>query len=121
MIECIVQTKFIEIILWVFNIILDKSLFPHIWKIGYIVPVFKGEDSFDPSNYRGIAITSCMGKLFALILNDRLTTFLEERNIFKPNQIRFRKGYRTSDHVFVLSSMINSHIRKGKENLWLFC
>ena len=81
MIKCIVQTKFIEIILWVFNIILDKSLFPHIWKIGYIVPVFKGEDSFDPSNYRGIAITSCMGKLFALILNDRLTTFLEERNI----------------------------------------
>ena len=121
--KCIVQTKFIEIILWVFNIILDKLLFPHIWKIGYIVPIFKGEDSFDPSNYRGIAhaITSCIGKLFTLILNDRLTTFLEERNILKPNQIGSRKGYRTSDHVFVLNSMINSYIRKGKENLWLFC
>ena len=111
----IVQTKFIEIILWVFNIISDKSLFPHIWKFGYIVPIFKGEDSFDPSNYRGIAITSCMGKLFTLILNDRLTSFLEERNILKPNQIGFCKGYRTSDHVFVLNSMINSYIRKGKK------
>ena len=111
----IVQTKFIEIILWVFNIISDKSLFPHIWKFGYIVPIFKGEDSFDPSNYRGIAITSCMGKLFTLILNDRLTSFSEERNILKPNQIGFRKGYRTSDHVFVLNSMINSYIRKGKK------
>ena len=115
MIKCIVQTKFIGIILWVFNLILDKSLFPHIWKIGYIVPIFKGEDSFDPSNYRGIAITSCMGKLFTLILNDRLTTFLEKRNILKPNQIGFRKGYRTSDHVFVLNSMIDSYIGKGKK------
>ena len=56
-----------------------------------------------------------MGKLFTLILNDRLTTFLEERNILKPNQIGFRKGYMTSDHVFVLNSMINSYIRKGKK------
>ena len=92
MIKCIVQTKFIEIVLWVFNIILDKSLFPHIWKIGYIVPVFKGEDSFDTSNYRGIVITSCMGKLFTLILNDMLTTFLEKINIFKPYQIGVLQG-----------------------------
>ena len=115
MIKCIVQTKFIGIILWIFNIILDKSLFPHIRKIGYIVPIFKGEDSFDPSNYRGIATTSCMGKLFTLILTDRLTTFLEERNVLKPNKIGFRKRYRTSDHVFVLNTMINCYIRKGRE------
>ena len=41
MIKCIVQTKFRGIILWIFNIILDKSLFPHIWKIEYIVPIFR--------------------------------------------------------------------------------
>ena len=75
--------KFIEIILRVFNLILDKSQFPEIWKIGYIVPIFKGEDSFDPSNYRGIAITSCLGKLFTLILNERSVAFLEKRKIFK--------------------------------------
>ena len=63
-IKCIIETRFVEIILRVFNIILDESQFPEIWKIGYIVPIFKGEDSFDPSNYRGIAITSCLGKLF---------------------------------------------------------
>ena len=41
--------------------------------------------------------------------------FLEERKILKPNKIRFRKGYRTADHVFVLNSMINSYTRKGKK------
>ena len=57
MIKCIIETRFIKIILHVFNLILDKFLFPEIWKIGYIMPIFKGEDSFDPSKYRGIAIT----------------------------------------------------------------
>ena len=57
MIKCIINTRFIETILRVFNLILDKSQFPEIWKIGYIVPIFKGEGSFDPSNYRGIVIT----------------------------------------------------------------
>ena len=115
MVKCIIETRFIEIILHVFNLILDKSQFSEIWKISSIVPIFKGEDSFDPSNYRGIAITSCLGKLFTLILNDRLVAFLEERKILKPNQIGFRKGCRTADHVFVLNSMINSYTRKGKK------
>ena len=79
------------------------------------MPIFKREDSFDPSNYRGIAITSCLGKLFTLMLNERLVAFLEERKILKPNQIGFCKGYRTADHVFVLNSMINSYTRKGKK------
>ena len=82
MIKCIIETRFIEIILHVFNIIFDNSQFPEIWKIGYIVPIFKGEDSFDPSNYRGIAIASCLGKLFTFILNERLVAFLQERKIF---------------------------------------
>ena len=48
------------------------------------------------------------------MLNERLVTFLEKKNL-KPNQIGFRKGYRTVDHVFVLNSMINSSTRKGKK------
>ena len=112
MIKCIIETRFIEIILRVFNLTFDKSQFPEIWKIGHIVPIFKGEDSFDP---RGIAITSCLGKLFTLILNERLVAFLEERKILKPNQIGFCKGYRTADRAFVLNSMINSYTRKGKK------
>ena len=115
MIKCIIETRFIEIILRVLNLILDKSQFPEIWKIGYVVPIFKEEDSFDPSNYRGIAITSCLCKLFTFILNERLVAFLEERKILKPNQTGFRKEYRTADHVFVLNSMINSYTRKGNK------
>ena len=62
MIECIFETRFMEIILHVSNHILDKSQFSEIWKIGYIVPMFKREDSFDPSKI--LSLSSGKGKMF---------------------------------------------------------
>ena len=44
MINCFVHTRFIDIIRAIFNTISSKS---------YIIPIFKSDDYFDPSNYRG--------------------------------------------------------------------
>ena len=83
---------------------------------GYISPVFKAGDIGDPNNYRRITVCSqCLGKFFALIINDRLTKYLDEPNIIHNNQIGFRKGYRTSDHVFVLKSLIDLYTKSDKK------
>ena len=86
-----------------FNKVLKSGIFPHdqLWSVGYISPAFKAGDKDDPNNYRGITVCSFKGKLFTLIINDRLTKYLDEHNIIHNNQIGFRKGYRRlSDHVF---------------------
>ena len=64
------------------------------------------------NNYRGITVCSCLGKFFTLIINDRLTKYLDEHNIVHNNPTGFRKGYRTSDHVFVLKSLIDLYTIK---------
>ena len=51
------------------------------WSEGYIVPLYKSGCRSDPGNYRGICISSCLGKFFTSILNYRLNTFLEEHDI----------------------------------------
>ena len=40
--------------------------------------IFKSGDPCKPENYRGIAINSCIGKLFNCVLNNRLDHFLKE-------------------------------------------
>ena len=55
---------------------------------------------------RPITILSCFGKLFTSVLNIRLQIFLEEYNILEENQAGFRAGYSTTDHIFVLHSLI---------------
>ena len=94
--------------------------------MGYISPVFKAGDMGDPNNYRRITVYSCLGKFFTLIINDRLTKYLDEHNIIHNNQIGFRKGYRTSDppgsdHVFVLKSVIDLYTKNDKKGIRLLC
>ena len=46
-----------------FNKVLNSGIFPQLWSVGYISPVFKAGDIGDPNNRRGITVCSCLGKL----------------------------------------------------------
>jgi hypothetical protein len=56
--------------------------------------------------------------LFAKILNTRLENFLFKRNIIRPEQIGFCKNKRTSDHMFVLKTLIEKYIQNNPKVLF---
>ena len=49
---------------------------------------------------------SCLGKLFATISNVRLTEFCDDKFVLREMQAGFRQRYCTTDHVFVIKSLI---------------
>ena len=102
----------------IFNYILCNGEFPKIWARGIIVPVFKNGSKDDPANYRGLTIGSNICKLFTKILNTRLDQFCIKRNLICPEQIGFCKGKRTSDHIFVLKTLIDKYTQHGKKQLY---
>ena len=75
-------------------------------------------DPKNVNNYRPITILSCLGKLFTSVLNSRLTAFLDSNEILLENQAGFRKGYETTDHIFVLQSLCEILTQRKKK---LFC
>ena len=79
------------------------------WADGYIKTLHKNSNIDDPNNYRGITITSSVGKLFNSILNSRLDNFLEKYNIIDNCQIGFTKKARASDHMFILKCIIDRY------------
>lgn len=101
-----------------FNSILSSGKFPSEWCLGYISPIYKNGCKDDPSNYRGITINSCVGKLFTKLLNIRLEKFLKERGIICEEQIGFTKGKRTADHMFILKTLVDQHTKKGSKPLY---
>ena len=110
------HTRFIDINRAVFNAIYSKSYFPKLRKVGYnIIPIFKSDSSFDPNNYREITVSSCLGKLFTLVINERLIEFLDARNILSQYQKGFRRGYRTADNVFIINTILNSYFSEGEK------
>ena len=75
----------------IFNGILNSCKSPTDWDIGVIMPFTnKKGDRRSPTNYRGITLTSCLGKLFTSILHSKLNKYIQIHNILNPEQPGFR-------------------------------
>ena len=98
-----------------FNIILSSGIYPTEWVQGLIFPIYKTGDPLNPSNYRGIAITSCLSKLFNSILNARLEKYILKNELIRNEQIGFKAGCRTPDHIFKLKTIIDKYLNKSKK------
>ena len=72
-----------------FNTVFKAGLMPNNWCSGLITPISKAGAISDPNNYRGRCVSSCLGKLFCLILNKRLYEHINTQNILHPPQIGF--------------------------------
>lgn len=105
--------KFNTAILKLFNLILSIGHFPDLWSEGIITPIFKSGNKLDPNNYRGICVSSNLGKLFCSILNTRLQDFLREHDVLSKSQIGFMPKQRTTDHIYTLHTLINRHVHQN--------
>ena len=80
--------------------------------------VFKSGIPDNPDNYRGISIGSCFGKVYSMVLFNRLIDAMDNFNLSK-NQIGFLKGYRTADHSFVINSIADHFLKTMKQDVYV--
>lgn len=81
----------VEALLELFNNLHEMEVFPRDWGKAACVQLYKSGDRTDPGNYRGIALISCLGKLYLILWVDRLTnrpeTFLSRlQGGFRPRR-----------------------------------
>lgn len=88
---------------------------------GLICPIYTTGDRTIPGNYRGITLLNVMGKLFTSVLENRLMMWAEEIKCLSEGQFGFRPGRRTTDHLFILSTLIEKTKHEGRTLLYLFC
>jgi len=70
-----------------------------------VVPLPKpGKDTSDPTNYRPIALTSCVCKVMERMVNNRLAWYLERNKTITSTQSGCRKGRPTADQLVRLES-----------------
>lgn len=93
-------TKAEEVFLQMYNDYLCTQVFPVEWKISRLVLLEKPKkNQTDEVSYRPICIVNCVGKLFEILIKNRMETVMEERNILNQNQFGFRKGLSTLNAV----------------------
>ena len=75
-----------------FNDVLRSGEYPSCWLIGHI--------------YRGITLLNCIGKIFTVILGNRLCESAELNKLIPDAQFGFRRNKRTTDCNFILNTLI---------------
>ena len=101
-----------------FNAIYDSGHFPTCWTDGHIVPIHKKGSFNTVENYRGITLLSTLGKLFTRILNNRLTDWAENYQVYIESQAGFRSNMGTVDNIFTLHGLLTHVINQEKK---LYC
>jgi len=75
----------------IFRDSLDSGILPELWKISFITPIFKKGSNSDVSNYRPIAITSSICRVFERLILQHILAHLEANKIISDQQFGFLK------------------------------
>ena len=100
-----------------YNTVLASRIYPNTCARGFIKPIHKIENSRLPTKYRGITITSVIGKWFNAVINNRMLDFIEKHNNMTPEEIAFKNKCRSSDHIFIIKALSDKY-KKNKKSIY---
>ena len=113
--------KSLQTLLDIFNNMWETGKFPENWELATIIPIPKpGKDHTEPTNYRPIALTSCLCKTLERMINARLVWYLEINNLISPVQSGFRSERSTNDNLVRLETFIRDAFVKKEHVVAVF-
>ena len=69
---------------------LEKGIVPNEFKKSTITPIYKAGNKSLAANYRSVALTSHVIKIFEKVIRKHIVKNMDENNLFNPNQHGFR-------------------------------
>lgn len=91
----------------IFNNLLNNRSFPDCWKTARIFPIKKKNlDPSLPESYRPISLLSNLGKIYEIIIYNKLQEHTNKNNLIPDNQFGFRYGHSTIHAITKLTSDI---------------
>ena len=111
----------LSVLLKVYNSIWESKTFPPSWREAVVAPIAKaGKDPKNPTNYRPIALTSCLCKTMERMVNARLMWCLESEGHLCDVRCGFRKNRSTVDHLVRFESFVREAFIKKEHVVAIF-
>ena len=98
----------------IINKTISEGIVPNLLKIARIIPVYKRNDAFLPSNYRPISLLSILDKRLEKITCVRLKQFLKKHNILSQYQFGFRENHSTSHALIDVAEYVYKSLDDNK-------
>ena len=93
---------------YVVNLSIRTLEFPAHWKIGKILPLFKGKglDRQNPASYRPVQLLPSIGKIMERVVQQQMVKFMDETEQWHGNMHAYRKKHSTCTALLQLSDDI---------------
>ena len=90
------------------NLSITKTTFCNKWKLGRLIPLFKGgkSDRLSPSGYRPISILPIVAKIAERAVQRQVVQFMESSNQLNTNTHAYRKLHSTTTAVIQLTDYL---------------
>eukprot|EP00794_Sanderia_malayensis_P011704 gene11704-12922_t len=95
------------------NQCLQNNVIPKVLKHAIITPLHKGGSRSVPANYRPVALTLHLIKIFEKVVRKHMTFYLEENDLLNDNQHGFRAGRSCLSQLLEHYDSILSHMLNG--------
>ena len=93
---------------------MDKGSIPHDLLLVQISPVHKGGNRTDPGQYRPVALTSHLTKLYERVVRKALIQHLEKNNLLPDTQHGFRQHRSTLTQLLSHWDSVLDHLEQGE-------
>ena len=92
---------------------LDCGEIPQMLKQSTITPIHKGGSRKEAKNYRLVALTSHLIKIFEKVIRSHIVDFIESNSLLNPNQHGFRAGHSCLSQLLQHHDKITSMLEEG--------
>jgi hypothetical protein len=100
---------------------LRERIFPDRLKYAIVWPLYKNGNTCDGSNYRPISLLTTFCKIFETVIYTRTSAHLNKYNILSTEQYGFRKGLKTDNANYKLTTEILNSMNNKRLVGGIFC
>jgi hypothetical protein len=107
-------------LLHIINLSFSKGIFPKVFKIAKVIPLYKSGNKGDENSYRPISLLSVFSKIFEKCIKEQFVMYLKINHLISNNQFGFRDDKNTSNALYTLNSYLRQGLNNNKYILLLF-
>lgn len=105
-----IKTAIGPLIAKMINLFVQQCKYPDHLKISIVRPIYKSGSHSETTNYRPIAILSCINKIIEKALTGQIHRFLSKHDVIAHSQFGFQKGKSTSSLLSNFANDINNYL-----------
>lgn len=115
-----IKNEIVKPLTHIINAIMERGVWPSVFSVGIVTPVYKSGDTKKVINYRPITLISNIAKIAEKTLRSRFVKFLDKHDVLSHRQYGFREARSTQDAIAYVTNKIYKAMDDNKPSLCMF-